>query len=488
MNKLMRIIAAVIALVMAAAAFAACATPDTPQQDTTVPSANTTEAAPETENPYDKDGYLKDKIPEDLKLNTTIRMLYWSDFEHVEFFVEQETGEAVSDAIYTRNLTVNDRLGCDFDYVGTPGNYNKNADYLNFVKNAYNGGEHYDIYAAYSMTTANVAYNGYARNLTQYDILDFSAPWWPEKLISEAAYKGKLYVASGDISTNLLYMMYTFFFNTDMLKDNNLEIPYDLIDRNEWTFDKLIEMTSVMGTPDAAQPYYGLVLTSNIHINAFSWAAGLRVLDRSATGDIVISDTFTGEKMEDVASWTQSFLHQPMNKSKDSTKFEEGAALFTVERARYANRKLSTVDFDYGICPMPKWNADQEKYVTCMAFPFTLYAISTTSEHPEAVAAALECMASESYRKVTPALFELTMKYKYSKESKAAEMFDIIRETVVFDIGRLFCSNLDNISYSLFRNTCDGDTYASILKRYKGFKTAFEDNVTALNTVLDGLE
>ena len=98
---------------MAAAAFAACATPDTPQQDTTVPSANTTEAAPETENPYDKDGYLKDKIPEDLKLNTTIRMLYWSDFEHVEFFVEQETGEAVSDAIYTRNLTVNDRLGCD---------------------------------------------------------------------------------------------------------------------------------------------------------------------------------------------------------------------------------------------------------------------------------------------------------------------------------------------------------------------------------------
>ena len=488
MNKLMRIIAAVIALVMAAAAFAACATPDTPQQDTTVPSANTTEAAPETENPYDKNGYLKDKIPEDLKLNTEIKMLYWSDAEHTEFFVEQETGELVSDSIYSRNLTVCDRLACTFDYIGILGNYNNNANYLAAVQNAASGGETYDIYAAYSMTTANVAYNGFARNLTQYEVLDFTAPWWPAELINEAAYKGKLYIASGDISTNLLYMMYTFFFNKNMLDEYHLENPYDLIDSNNWTFDKLVEMASVMGTPDASQPYYGMVLTSNIHIDAFSWAAGLRVIDRADDGSLVISDTFTGEKMEEVARRTTEFLHQPANASNSSTKFEEGAALFTAERARYANRKLADVDFEYGICPMPKYNSDQENYVTCMAFPFTLYAISITSEQPAAAAAALECLASESYRTVTPALFELTMKYKYSKESKAAEMFDIIRRTVVFDIGRLFCTNLENVPYNLFRSTCDASVYSSITTKYKGVRKGFENNVAKLNAALDGLE
>jgi hypothetical protein len=51
-------------------------------------------------------------------------------------------------------------------------------------------------------------------------------------------------------------------------------------------------------------------------------------------------------------------------------------------------------------------------------------------------------MASEGYRNVTPALFETSFKYQYSKNSYDAEIFEIIRENVVFDISRPFFDSL----------------------------------------------
>ena len=57
--------------------------------------------------------------------------------------------------------------------------------------------------------------------------------------------------------------------------------------------------------------------------------------------------------------------------------------------------------------------------------------------------AVVECMASESYRTVTPALFEESFKYKYSQDDNSAKMFDIARGTVVTDLSRIFSNTLN---------------------------------------------
>ena len=66
-------------------------------------------------------------------------------------------------------------------------------------------------------------------------------------------------------------------------------------------------------------------------------------------------------------------------------------------------------------------------------------------------AAVLECMASESYRTVSPALFETALKVKYAGDDATSEMYDIIRGGVVFDIGRIFNDSMSSLTYSLFR-------------------------------------
>ncbi len=78
----------------------------------------------------------------------------------------------------------------------------------------------------------------------------------------------------------------------------------------------------------------------------------------------------------------------------------------------------------------------------------------------------LECWAAEAYRTTTPAQFETTMKLKYSESDVEAEMFDIIRTTVCFDMGRMFNNDLAAITDIFFTAADNGQSWASISKGY----------------------
>ena len=78
----------------------------------------------------------------------------------------------------------------------------------------------------------------------------------------------------------------------------------------------------------------------------------------------------------------------------------------------------------------------------------------------------LECWASEAYRTTTPAQFETTMKLKYSESEVEAEMYDIIRTTVVFDIGRLFNQDLGDMTDIFFKASGSGNNWKTVSTGY----------------------
>ena len=82
------------------------------------------------------------------------------------------------------------------------------------------------------------------------------------------------------------------------------------------------------------------------------------------------------------------------------------------------------------------------------------------------IGAMLECMASEAYRGVTPAVFETAMKLKYSSGDNDAVMYDLIRDGISFDLGRIFSEPLDKLTFSAFREACNLATpnWSSIMK------------------------
>ena len=154
---------------------------------------------------YDSQGYLKDSLPEKTNLGETVTILYWSDVENPEFFVEDTNGGKVEEAINRRNAKVEERLAVKLDFIGTPGNASKRADYIAKIRADFSGDRLYDIYAGYTLAMATAATSGFCANLLDHSSIDFTAPWWPEKLISESTINNKLFFATGDLSTCLLY-------------------------------------------------------------------------------------------------------------------------------------------------------------------------------------------------------------------------------------------------------------------------------------------
>ena len=81
--------------------------------------------------------------------------------------------------------------------------------------------------------------------------------------------------------------------------------------------------------------------------------------------------------------------------------------------------------------------------------------------------AVLECWASETYRLVTPEVFEVNMQLKYADTQYETDMFEIIRSSVVFDLGRIFANDMAYMSEIPSRCAVNGASWASTYGAYK---------------------
>ena len=66
--------------------------------------------------------------------------------------------------------------------------------------------------------------------------------------------------------------------------------------------------------------------------------------------------------------------------------------------------------------------------------------------------AVLECMSSEGYRKLSPAIYETSMKVRYAPDATTAKMYDLIRASALFDNGRIFSSVLGDLFTGTINN------------------------------------
>ena len=472
-----------LALLLAAILLSSAACSDTTAEDSAASSEPTAEvsAAEATETEAETE-FPADNLPADLDFAASSVHTYgWEEVAIIEFFAEELNGDVVNDAVFQRNQMVEERLNVKLEYTLAPGNNANHQAWANSVINSTMAGDGaYDIVAGYSMAGTLLAYNRVLHNLTDLPYLDFDMPWWPSSLMDKAVCDGKLYFCSGDISTNMISMLYAMYFNKTVATNHDLGNLYDLVYEGTWTIDKMIELASLCyvdangdGTRDPMD-HFGFI-TQPVYNDPFFFASGLSTTTVGDDGLPMISPEFSGEKTQALLTKMVEMYQQPGLYLADYTAegyeharnaFMEDRALFFDTEISYATNYLRSSEASYGILPMPKYEESQESYHTAMSFPYTLYGIPTDVKNPEMSAAVLECMASESYRSVSPALFEVALKVKFSSDDDAGRMYDIIRGSANFDFGRLFCANMNYLTYSLFRDAVvNGNTnWASTMK------------------------
>jgi len=499
-----------LALLTCLSALLSCGTSgDGEESMATTTAANTTSVseqtttALETESPYDVNGYLKDTLDHTLNYNgKEISILYWNDVTDAEFEIEEMSGDLVKDALYNRNAAVEERLGIQFAWTGTPGDNSNQKTYVQEVTNDVNSGGVYDIYASYSMVAATITLQGYTRNLMELNHLDFDMPWWPSSLTETTTIKDRLYFCSGDISTNMIHYIYCIFFNKNMASELNMADLYELVNDGKWTLDKMAECSALAYSDlngDAVanmSDRFGISITKDVYFDAFFLGAGLRTVSKDADGNLIMAEEFSSDKTVRTLEKVVNIFHEnnyaasPATlKSVDENIFASNRTLFLLNTFRTA-ASFSSGDssLTYGVLPLPKLDEVQENYATSMGFPYTLYSVShaLSDEDAQIMGAVLECMASESHRQVTPALFEITMKLKYASGEDDSHVYDLIRNSVYIDIGRVFCAPLNNVPYSLFRSACtSGQT--NWTSRIKGESKPFGKKLTDITQSLDEL-
>lgn len=491
-KQLLRILMFILATAMLVSTFVGCKKQEeTPQTDSSDVSVSTSD----TEVGNDVLG-----VPKELDYGgKDVTILAWDDGQFTEFEVDSLNGNAIDEAIYFRNMTIEDELGINLKYMYTHGSVAHIANYKSSAYNAMVAGRPYDILASYTRSIAQCAVDGMAMDLgsinDSVNHLDTSKVWWNDMIVDKCSINDSFYFVTGDASTSFVQMIYCIYFNADLVEKNNLESPYELVENNEWTLDKLLTMSKNTFFDANGNTATDIdVDTVPFCGEQWDWPAllhgcGINYVKKDANNAFVV-DNIGDEKainiMDDLTDAIKNDHWYVTNDGSPTSAFKDQRLLFWVTYSGRAKVSFNNLDFEYGCVPMPKYDSIQENYYCATRQPITLFAIQNgvAEDRLEMVTATLEMMGYEGYKQTTPAIFHTVMSYQASASSEMTDMLALIKDSAYFDFGRIYVGDglkiVDQPGYYLnnglnWANYVNGD-----LPAYKENLKVLSDSYTEL--------
>jgi len=452
--------------------------------DTTAPDSSGSTSAVETEitlgiQPEDNGGA-------EFRILTTAYAAY-------ENVVEEENGDIVNDAIFRRNMAVEELLGIKFSYIlgTTSGGASEEGKVLNKLLESSVLAEDnaYDVVANGLARSLPLGPYGYLYNVLDTDI-NLENPWWITQLSDELAFKGKLYGVTGDLLLSLYKDICVIYFNKTILNEYGLENPYELVRGNKWTLDKYLELAQHgekdldgNGVMDPAVDQLWSV-GQMVPNRAFFTAFDLSVAE-------VTEDTITflplPESVVDVCNKLWPFFSSE-NTYVDPTGdhalyggyFAEGRALF-MNSFIYQTDRLREMEDDFGIVPYPKLNEDQDRFYSQIGTSSTMIFIPSTNDKIGLTSKVLESLAYYGSKEVIPVYYESALKEKYTRDTDVQEMLDIVRDTASINF---MYANAESFSWPTPTAIL---TFAPTDKQYEQLSSWYDSRVNVWNGELEKL-
>ncbi|HHW25187.1 MAG TPA: hypothetical protein GXX22_07015 [Clostridiales bacterium] len=423
--------------------------------DTKQATIDTSEAADETEVTPD--------LPSNLNFNgEQINIWYFTkNSDAAERFVDIEgdlNGDVVDEALYNRNLRVEEKLNVDLVFTD-PGVYS--SDVGNHLRSmVMTGDTTYDIYNIIQWNSAILVTEGMYRNLIDLPYVDVEKPWWSEYYIKEVNIgKNNRYFLCGDISIDMIRCIGCMYFNKVIYNDyyGDPDELYRLVLDGKWTLDKLHNYTKEvyadLNTNDRVDQddQFGLLLNNYNNIDILFYAAGLRVTarDEDDIPYLVLNNERTASAIEAIYNLCYdnqgTWIGDPAN---NNLAFNNGYSLFLMGFL-YTSEQLRNMQQDYGIIPAPKFDEAQKDYAAVVHDIAILVCLpqSVPNEKLEPIGAVLELMGYESYKTVTPAYYEIAMKTKYTRDALSSQIIDLLHDSYMTDIAYVFGDSFYRFGY-----------------------------------------
>jgi len=396
-----------------------------------------------------------------------------------DFFAAEITGDAINDAIYMRNLYVEDKYGVKISNISTGWS---NGNGVSLIKKSASAGDYaYDAAMTTVYDACSLAVSGLVLNLNAVPHIDLSRQWWDRQANRDLVILGKMYFTTGDISRVSNDSTYAVLFNKKLVRDHETENPYELVKSGAWTYDKMAELGKSIGADlngDGAfdeNDLYGAIVEDDVMMSVIS-SIGERSARINESGEIELSlyNERTALAVKKYTDWvfdkTAVYAYQryvgKVGDYRFLAMFENDQSLFLL-RGMETIEELRAMETDFGILPFPKLDDRQREYYSPVgAWKAMFISIPSVQGDLGRTTLITEALAAESLYTLRPAYYDVTMKGKHARDEESVEMLDVILSTRIYDFGWYYqFGGFNNHIMDLFRNY--NSDFTSMYEKYK---------------------
>lgn len=490
------------------AVFAACDTSEeTPSGTSSVAAVSSDEPAPLFSN-LPSDGF--DNVECVILVNGDCYDQYGS----AEVMPQESSDSGLQNAVKTRNDLIEEHFSVVLKEIRTE----TTGDMLSNIRtNAVAGISEYDIVMPFMSDAATLAMEGFFFDLANMEHIHLNESYYDQGAVSDLSVAGKNYFITGDLSLLSFACTHALIFNKDMIAENGLENPYELVKNGEWTIDKLHEMarkvtadtdgTSGMSYTDT----YGFLVNGNFASSMFI-GAGQRFTRKNEKDEPEIAINASG------AVSVIDKINALINDQAASGQIVAGAGFYSTAIADGKNvwqaadeavalkhvmfRAIALIDVfemgkyecNFGVLPTPKYDTAQDDYYNRVS---TIYsscvAIPINVKDPTMSAVITDALMQASTDTIKDAYFEVIMKGRKIEDEESLDMLDIIFDSRVYDLGSIYnwggTSEFDTSSITGFLNDIAFSTTKEFASTWESIaskvQTAMEQTVDAYRLIGD---
>ena len=443
MKKSLRLLTLILAMAMLLSLLAACdkANNTTDEEDNT--NAETVdEFFPDvSKKNYDTDFFITNQT------DCNPMKYYW---------VEESSGDAMSEALYLRQEQVRKHLGVTITATLASGHTTYHTDFQTAVKNK-DDSVQLLISHVHSGIESLIS-GGYLADFNEFDAINLDADYWNSEFMEGVAIDDLMFL--GNSNFNILYT-YVIAFNKTMLdqQEDALDEPiYDLVTDYRWTLDQMIslaELVSIDKTADGKTdddtfgltgiqwvPFVGFLNASNIQLVDVAEDGNYKIafyneLNKAKTTDLIV-------KLSNLAKADYAWFRYRIEDTPEIPLYT-GRALMEL-RATNSLPTLCDYDVEFGVLPYPMYDEAQAS-VGYRHLQWGGYlCIPSYTANPDMVGETLE-MISYYSTNVNITYYQKLLGKQVADVPEDREMLDMIWDSVVSDFGQTYTTTAGNVLY-----------------------------------------
>jgi len=450
------------------------------------------------EKTYDEDSifYERSLVSDDLEtVDYGGRKFRIVTHQPAEFYIEEaerNQGNLLADAKFARNEAVENRFNVDIE-LGYNGTYAEVSSYVS--KTVLAGSDEFELLMGMAVDTGSLVLKKLFLNWYDIENVNFDKPWWAESNKNELTVSGVCPLAVSDFNFSAITATYCMSFNKNLAASYEMGDLYKIVLDGKWTFDKLLELVKGVYVDDGNDKrdnadFYGMAHSNGSAMNTYLWSFDnpICVKDEEGIPQIAVKTDKINNIVSDLYDLiynTGGVYYEPNAASGTGYPGEmflaRKAIFVTSQLGSYTSEGYRNFEDDYGVIPYPKYDENQQDYLTMADGYHTVLAVPKTCKDTAFVGNIVEALSAETWKTVTPTFYEIALKTRYLRDSESKEVLDLIINGRTFDFGYIY-DGWQGFSFTLQRMIAAGNNnfesqynkiFSGARYRYKSVIKAF---------------